>query len=69
MKCVGGDRELMDDERGEQNGGVDVISPGGQQLKLIKPIRRAKMNKRVSKDFKVLYSNIQGFTKKKENLV
>ena len=58
MKCDGRNRELMDDEMGEQNGGVDAISPGGQQLKLIKPIRRAKMNKRVSKDFKVLYSNI-----------
>ena len=37
-------------------------------MKKRKPIRRAKMNKRVSKNLKILYSNIQGFTGKKTSI-
>ena len=53
----------------ERNGDdIDGISSCGQQLKKNKPIRRARMNKRVCKEFKILYSNIQGFTGKKSSI-
>ena len=59
MKC-GNDVPI--ETRNVANYGNDAASPG--KLGKVKPIRRAKMNKRVSKEFKILYSNIQGFTGK-----
>ena len=43
------------------------LAPLGEQLKR-KSIRRAGMNKRVSKHLKIFYSNVQGFTGKKTSI-
>ena len=39
-----------------------------QQIGKTKPVRRAKMNRRVCKQLRIFYSNVQGFTGKKTSI-
>ena len=44
------------------------ISKKQQQIGKTKPVRRAKMNRRVCKQLRIFYSNVQGFTGKKTSI-
>ena len=57
---------MKNDVRNVKHNGVDPASLGKQPK--VKRIRRAKMNKRVSKELKILYSNVRGFTGKKTSI-
>ena len=50
------------------NEGKVMKGPSDHQKRKTKPIRRAKMNKRLSKEITILYSNIQGFVGKKGSI-
>ena len=52
----------------EGAGCVDKSQEENVGMKKRKPIRRAKMNKRVSKQVTILYSNIQGFLGKQTSI-
>ena len=47
----------------------DLVLQHQPNIKKTKPIRRSKMNRRLLKEINLLYSNIQGFTGKKESIV